>query len=325
MNASEINITSRPLSEFEPKKIDWLWSGRIPIGCITLLEGDGGTGKSYVAAALASALSNGSKLPDDDSDRSPQRVLLLAAEDDPSVVLRPRCEALGADLSKVFFCESQFVLDAIGIEKLRGLIVDTKPILVVIDPIVSFLGTKIDTSKATDVRSVMAPIAELASEFGLSVLIVRHWNKSFQAAASMRGSGSVDFRNSARSSLQVIRNGNDHYLTLEKSNYGATGKTLGFKIEDSALIWTEPSGLNADDLLENMRGIRPEKSREDAAMEFLKAFLASGARPAAELIEAAKNAGLSERTLARAKQNLGIESCKTPNGWDWRIANSSEF
>jgi hypothetical protein len=97
INAIDPLGSIRKLSDIEAGKIEWLWSNRIPIGEITILEGDGGKGKSSLVAFLAAALSQGRALPDDVS-RPPINVLMFAAEDDPSIVIRPRFERADADL-----------------------------------------------------------------------------------------------------------------------------------------------------------------------------------------------------------------------------------
>ncbi|MBK7889620.1 MAG: AAA family ATPase [Bdellovibrionales bacterium] len=312
----------RPLNEFEAKEIDWLWSGRVPTGCISLLEGDGGTGKSFVIAAIASAISTGNALPDDDTHREPANVLLLAAEDDPSVVLRPRFESQGGDLSRVFLYEEPLTLDDHGIKRIRALILKHDPKLIAIDPIVSFLGTKIDTSSATDVRAVLKPLAALAAEFQLAVLIVRHWNKSALASASMRGSGSVDFRNASRSALSVISTDEGHYIAISKSNYGATGKTLTFTIENRKLLWTGHSDLSADEILNRARLNREQPSEIDVAKEFLITALADGPVPALRLIDDAVSVGVSKRTLFRAKSTMNVASRKNGPSWDWTLPDT---
>lgn len=43
-----------------PLPIDWIWSDRIPIGKLTLIEGEGGSGTSFVVADLAARVSRGS-------------------------------------------------------------------------------------------------------------------------------------------------------------------------------------------------------------------------------------------------------------------------
>lgn len=317
---------SRPLSEIAAARIEWLWKGRIPIGCITLLEGDGGIGKSFVVSSLGSAISSGQALPDD-TPKAPARVLLLAAEDDPGVVLRPRFESHGADLENVFIFNQDLLLDESGFQTLRLEIARLVPKLIVIDPVVSFLGTRLDASKATDVRSVMKPLHELASSHRCAVLVVRHWNKASQSSAAHRGSGSVDFRNAARSVLQVIKTPEERFVTVEKSNYGEEGRTLKFVIENGALKWTGLSEMKADDILAGLRTSSSGGSQLEAAKRFLERALANGPLPSPELFRQARENGISDPTLNRAKQLIPIRSMKKGKGWMWGLeaANVRRF
>ena len=41
------------LADVEPERVEWLWTGRIPRGKLTLLDGDPGLGKSTVAYDIA--------------------------------------------------------------------------------------------------------------------------------------------------------------------------------------------------------------------------------------------------------------------------------
>ena len=47
------------LSEVETQEITWLWEKRIPMGKITVLDGDPGMGKSLIAAHIAACVSAG--------------------------------------------------------------------------------------------------------------------------------------------------------------------------------------------------------------------------------------------------------------------------
>ena len=64
-----------------PQKVDWLWVNRIPIGRLTLLDGDPGAGKSFLSLAVATAVSRGAALPGVTNSCSPSGVLLMSIED----------------------------------------------------------------------------------------------------------------------------------------------------------------------------------------------------------------------------------------------------
>src|SRR5690606_36766881 len=84
----------KPLTEYEVQEIDWLWYPYIPKGGITLLDGDPGVRKTYLALALVAYFSAGIPLPGAvvvEGMRKPQlRVIYMTAEDDPGLTLRPR-------------------------------------------------------------------------------------------------------------------------------------------------------------------------------------------------------------------------------------------
>ena len=54
------------------------------------------------------------------------------------------------------------------------------------------------------------------------------------------------------------------------------------------------------------------------ARRFLQELLADGPHRASEIYELAEDAGIAERTLKRAKGDLGVVSEKQGDGWWWR-------
>lgn len=50
-------------SEIEPKEVKWLWYPYIPVGKVTLLQGDPGDGKSKLMLSIAALLSKGEGNP----------------------------------------------------------------------------------------------------------------------------------------------------------------------------------------------------------------------------------------------------------------------
>lgn len=96
---------SVPLSSLSPQPISWLWPHRIPKKMVTLLAGDPGTGKSFLALDLAARCSAGLPFPNSAQPTTPSTVLLLAAEDDPTSSLIPRLTALTANLQNIHFLD----------------------------------------------------------------------------------------------------------------------------------------------------------------------------------------------------------------------------
>ena len=51
------------LSDVVAESVDWLWEGRIPLGKLTVTDGDPGTGKSTLTIDLAARVSTGREMP----------------------------------------------------------------------------------------------------------------------------------------------------------------------------------------------------------------------------------------------------------------------
>jgi hypothetical protein len=90
-----------PASAVQPKKVDWIYPDRIPRGGLTNIVGDPGIGKGWVTDEVAAKLTSGGTLPGMPNPIPPINVLILAAEDEPETVLRPRLEGMGADLTRI--------------------------------------------------------------------------------------------------------------------------------------------------------------------------------------------------------------------------------
>jgi AAA domain len=84
-------------SELEVRPVQWLWSGRVPRGGLTVLAGEPGLGKSLLSVWLASRLSRG------ELGGTPAASLLLTAEDSREHTVLPRLVAAGAELDQVVF------------------------------------------------------------------------------------------------------------------------------------------------------------------------------------------------------------------------------
>src|SRR5439155_1153153 len=88
------------MSEIQPLPLDWLWPGWVPLGKLTLLDGDPGQAKSLLLVDLAARVSSGQAMPDG-SPGMETDVTFLAPEDGLGDTLLPRLQAAGANLSRV--------------------------------------------------------------------------------------------------------------------------------------------------------------------------------------------------------------------------------
>jgi hypothetical protein len=196
--ASGPKTRTRRMSETRKKKLYWMWQNRIPFGTLSTIAGDPDEGKSLITLYLAARVSRGEKLYGNTEETEPGEVLLLSAEDDPEITLRPRLEAAGAFLNNIHLLESVMLTDGAGkadSERIAQLDTDIKAIekildenpdirLIIIDPISSFLGAA-NINKEQEVRRVLQPLARRARTSGLAVIMVAHFNKNSETRSAM--------------------------------------------------------------------------------------------------------------------------------------------
>lgn len=327
-------LTPVRLSDVTPRAVAYLSKPYVPIGCLTLLEGDPAAGKSYAAADLGAAITQGKAqeteqgAEDNGSTQRSRRkgaVVIHATMEDSAEELRERYATQGADLTKVLA-----VTEPVSISRLRPLvklIEQNKPKLLVIDPIHALLD-KVSLTSANAVRNALAPLVVLATRHQFAILAIRHLAKSGGWRAIYRGLGSIDFSAVARS---VIRIGEDparpgsRVLVHVKNSYGPLGHSLEFEIVDNQLHWLGRSELRAIDL-DTKPKLERGRGAGEIAEEFIREILAEGEKPAAEVRATAMQRGINERTLSVVQKRIGVkhrrEGVKGERGkgkWFWRL------
>lgn len=100
---------TRSLADVTPKKVEWLWRPWLPLGKVSILEGDPDVGKSMLTLTLAATVSTGRAWPEsriddkavDQATAEPAGVVLVGVEDDEEDTIVPRLLAAGADLTRI--------------------------------------------------------------------------------------------------------------------------------------------------------------------------------------------------------------------------------
>lgn len=319
------------LHEHAPKPTQFLWSQRIPIGAITVLEGDPGTGKSSLLADIGARVTSGAAMPFESCVREPAGVVLLSGEESLDKIA---CSyhASGGDCSRVVVLghDAQIALPD-GIEELRSAANAVQASFLVIDPVTDFLGVNINHDQA--VRRALSPLAALATELQLAVVLVRHLTKSARSKAVYAGGGSIAFAGLARSVLLVGSSPvepEQYVVTVSKSNVAAPS-SVAYKMEHSAehnamkIQWNGSVDTRADELLAKHD---PDKlSQLEESQLGLYGFLEAGPLKATQAFKLAARQGISRTTLKRAKRILGVKTIKRGFGseqvWWWCLPQDS--
>jgi len=319
------------LADVEPEEVVFLWEGRLVQGKLNLIFGEPGLGKSYLTLYCAANVSAGRPWPDGGTPPV-GTVILLTAEDGLADTIRPRLDKLGADPARIHALtavkrsvdgqEVSFsLLDDLAI--LESAVVRLEASFVIIDPLNAYLQ-KVDSHRASEVRSALAPIAAMAERTHVTFLAVHHTNKSGDGRALNRVTGSGDFAAAPRSVLLVAPDPADESrrcLVSAKLNLAVKPPGLGFSIIEGGLVFDdEPVTLDANALLAAPQSGDKAGGKFEEAKAWLTDYLGDHEEHAQKAVKAAaKQAGIADRTLWRAKDALQVRSEKDgmTGGWTW--------
>lgn len=328
------------LDTVKSEPIKWLWQGRIALGKLTLITGDPGLGKSLITAYLAAVVSKGYRWAVDETECPIGDVVMLSAEDDAADTTKPRLEAAEADCSRIHVLQAvkdadsesnraermfSFKRDMAVLEELLTTLPECR--LLIIDPISAYMdGT--DSNNNSDVRSLFAPLAALATRNKIAVVCISHLNKSSGSNAVYRSIGSVAFIAAARAAYVVTKDQQNPQRRLflpSKNNLAQDTAGLAYSVITAdngapVVAWEpQPVATTADEALAPFES-NGEHTATDEATDFLRELLPSGSMNAKQIQQEARQAGISEKVLRRAKEKLGIKSWKSAafaGGWVW--------
>lgn len=313
------------LSSVEAKDIEWLMPPLIPYGMITIMEGDPGVGKSYLAMHIAAQVSIGGSLPGVDKlDRG--RVLYLSAEDDPAYTIRPRIDAMGGDPSRIRIQADYLSLDDAGLKELFDEVRRKPPSLIIMDPLFAYVPGTQDMYRPNVIRSLLSQLRDIAEYGDTAVLIIRHLTKTKRDKAIYQGGGSMDVIGAARSAFLVAQHPNDpdqKIVAHVKHNIAPRGTSWVYELVQEVpdgvpvLKWIGPSDLTIEDLMGGDDDDR--KSAVDEAIDFLRDELRDGPKPVAQIEARGQARGIAKRTIDRARKEIGVKSKKSRGIWMIRL------
>lgn len=334
------------MGDVRPEPVAWLWPGRIALGKINLLDGDPGLGKSTITDDLAARVSTGATMPDGSSSdlSGPAGVVILSAEDGMADTIRPRLDAAGADVARIVALEcmergeTERGVTLADIGAIETAIEAVNARLVIIDPMMAFMGGETNAHRDQDVRGILAPLARLAEHTGVAIVVVRHLNKGAQANVLYRGGGSIGIIGAVRVALMVGRDPEDpdgprRILAVAKSNLAAFPPALAYHMEEAEngtarIVWEGATHHTAAAITATMPQDEGERSALDEAMDVLRLLLADGPMAAKVATSEMQSAGVAEKTIRRAREKLGIVPRReggigAAGAWMWELPHFS--
>jgi putative DNA primase/helicase len=314
------------LADLEPQPVEWLWPHRLAAGTLAMLSGEPGSGKTWVALAIAAALTRG-RDPFSGETLKPATVLYASAEHSPSQVIQPRFAGLHGDparlvvLRRVPSASSMSSPDS-ALRDLEHALQKTQAHLVILDPWDGLW--EVDPDCASQKRPLIDRLARLAELHRCCILLIRHLVKPTSGRPARRGRASMDCSAAFRTEFLVGRSPDaptQPALLHVKSNLGPLAPPLDYRIGEAGnFYWTGLSNLTPEDLL----APRPTGAglpKRKFAAQWLRDYLQPGSQTQGSIEVAAERDGVCIRTLRRAKFDIGVRSSKDgkSGAWSWTL------
>jgi len=198
-NVTQLDIPS--ILNTPPPEHDWVWDQYIEVGTLTVIHGDGGTGKSILAGHLARAITTGGPCLGRPTQQG--RVLILDAENPMDEIAR-RMHALDyahtppGSIAYYRAAEAVFgTTDSLDLEPLATLIELHRATTVILDSQRGLWGG--DEKEQVEIRPLYRQLQYLAEQYACAVIIIHHDRRM----GSYSGSG--DIHNAADTRLALER------------------------------------------------------------------------------------------------------------------------
>ncbi len=303
------------LCDLQPRPTEWLWQHRLARGTLAMLSGVSGSGKTWIALAVAAALSRG-RAPYTGETLNPCTVLYAATEHNDSEIILPRFVGLDGDRKRFAILRgnpSSPLMNVPDPSALEDALQQTQARLVILDSL------DIDSKESPP---LLQKLAHLAEKHHCCILLIRHLGKRGPGRPALRGQGAI----SAALRTEFLAGSSPDApsqpaLLQIKSNLGPLAIPLTYRIEPTGkFTWTGLSKLTAEEILaDRPTGAGLPKRR--FAGQWLRAYLQNGSQTQGAIEIAAHRDGVCLGTLRRARFDLGVHSAKDgmKGVWYWSL------
>ena len=313
-------FTFKPLSEIKEEKIDWLWYPYLAKKTLSILEGDPGLGKSYLAMIVSASIAKGKSLPCVKKGKGIAQgpVVYFDIENNAASVTKVRLKYNGfTDLDNYYPVEQAFSIeDPDALEEIYEYLDQIKPVVVIFDTLNTYIG-RADTHKSSEATQAMNVFKQIASDFDCAVCVLRHLTKG-TGSAMYRGQGSVAFAGSARVVMAVGVDPNDtetRVMAIVKGNMAPLPGGLAFRIEGrkndrSEFLWEGFNDLIAQEIVDASTEARSKKTEGTGiqeAMEFLEATIKNVAMDCEKLYRMAEKRSIPRKMVERAASRMEVK------------------
>lgn len=305
------------MADVKEEEITWLYQPYVPRGKVTICAAYPGTGKTYLLCYMTACVSTGRSFFNQVPFKcEPGRAIYLTAEDGIGDTIKKRLRICGANMTNIATVTEKTALqfDSPEIEEYMR---DFKPDLMIFDPFQAYIGAEINMNAPNETRDKLNRIADLAEKYEVAVVLICHFNKNGKGDAITRVLGSTDIMGICRSyiALGPVPGEDDiKFMSHEKSSLAKRGKTILFEIDPDkgGVVYLGENTLTMDDYtaIRNKKRVSNAPAVE-AAKQFIITNMPEGRRLAKELKNLAAANKISDGSLQRAREELGIITKKT--------------
>jgi len=326
-----IATSADTISERKPR---WLYLNWCEVGCVTLIVGEPGAGKTTLVANLAAGITAGQNflLHPKLSPNNRGHVLWIGPEDDPSIVTS-RLEAAGADLSRVHFinevvkwgistkfniflpAHQQFI-------EAKHQALDNNVALIVLDPI--YANADFDPNNNHRARQAYESLQALARRLQCGIIGIAHAVKNVRGKSPLQRIGGPPALSQVPREIILLsqvqnplnESGATHIMLHAKNNDGEINGGFAYRL-------VMKNHVPVVEIVESIAGTPTEilafaetikvpgrRTKQEIAEEFIRETLCHGPRLRTEIDEMVKAQPFSKNTLELAKNKLKVVTKK---------------
>lgn len=307
-DAREKPVPVMKMSEVEETVVQWLWYPFIPFGKVTLIQGNPGKGKTWLAMAIAAYCTNGKELPNA-LPIEPFNVLYQTAEDGIADTIKPRLAKCGADMTRVRFINEDEKQLSMTDDRIEKAIRQNNVRLMIMDPIQAYLGANVDMNRANEIRPLFRHLSTIAERTGCAIVLIGHLNKSSGSQSDYRSLGSIDIAAAVRSILFVEKVEKEKEQDIrvvyqQKDSLAKKENPVAFSLGEEGLTWLGEYDISIEDLLMGKAGTKKETKLEKAQKLILELLTKRKVMCLEELEAELLAYGISSRTGRDARKQL---------------------
>ena len=307
-DAREKPVPVMKMSEVEETVVQWLWYPFIPFGKVTLIQGNPGKGKTWLAMAIAAYCTNRKELPNA-LPIEPFNVLYQTAEDGIADTIKPRLAKCGADMTRVRFINEEEKQLSMTDDRIEKAIRQNNVRLMIMDPIQAYLGANVDMNRANEIRPLFRHLSTIAERTGCAIVLIGHLNKSSGSQSDYRSLGSIDIAAAVRSILFVEKVEKEKEQDIrvvyqQKDSLAKKENPVAFSLGEEGLKWLGEYDISIEDLLMGRAGTKKETKLEKAQKLILELLNKRKVMCLEELEAELLAYGISSRTGRDARKQL---------------------